>query len=79
MAGRMVRWAVNLSEFDVQYGPRGSIKSWIYGNFATELSSEATQIDGSDFQWVLSVDRSFNQQGSSARVILQGPSGLLIE
>jgi len=26
VAGRMVRWAVELSEFDIQYEPRGSIK-----------------------------------------------------
>ena len=26
MAGRMVRWVVELSEFDVQYEPRGPIK-----------------------------------------------------
>jgi len=26
VAGRMVRWAVELSEFDVQYEPRGPIK-----------------------------------------------------
>jgi len=27
VAGRMVRWAVELSEFDVQYEPRGPIKA----------------------------------------------------
>ena len=44
-----------------------------------ELSSEATQPDGNDFQWVLSVDGSSNQQGSSDGVILEGPNGLLIK
>jgi len=27
VAGRMVRWGVELSEFDVQYEPRGPIKA----------------------------------------------------
>jgi len=33
IAGRMVRWAVGLSEFDVQYEPRGPIKGQVYANF----------------------------------------------
>ena len=38
VAGRMVRWAVELSEFDIQYEPRGSIKGQVYADFVTELS-----------------------------------------
>ena len=49
MAGRMVRWAVELFEFDVQYKPRGPIKDKVYVDFVVELSSEATQVDGGDF------------------------------
>jgi len=74
----MVRWVVELSEFDVQYEPRGPIKSQVYADFVEELSSEAPQVDGWDFQWVLSVG-SFNQQGSETRIILEEPNRLLIE
>jgi len=38
VAGRMVRWAVELSKFDVQYVPRGPIKGEVYTNFVVELS-----------------------------------------
>jgi len=38
VAGRMVRWAVELSESDVQYEPRGPIKGQIYAEFVAELS-----------------------------------------
>jgi len=38
VAGRMVRWAVELSEFDIQYEPRGSIKGQVYADFVVELS-----------------------------------------
>jgi len=34
----MVRWAVELFEFDVQYEPRGSIKGHVYADFMVELS-----------------------------------------
>jgi len=33
VAGRMVRWAVELSEFDIQYEPKGSIKGQVYADF----------------------------------------------
>ena len=38
VAGRMVRWTVELSEFDIQYEPRGSIKGQVYADFVAELS-----------------------------------------
>ena len=79
VAGRMVRWAVELSEFDVQYEPRGPIKGQVYTNFVVELSSADVHQEEANFRWVLSVNGSSNQQGSGADVILEGPNGLLIE
>jgi len=79
VAGRMVRWAVELLEFDVQCEPRGPIKGQVYDDFIVELSSAATHQEGTGFRWVLSVDGSSNQQGSGVGVILEGPNGLLIE
>ena len=63
VACRMVRWAVELSEFDVQYEPRGPIKGQVYVDFVVEPSSTATHQEGTGFRWVLSIDGSSNQQG----------------
>jgi len=80
VARRMVRWAIELSEFDVQYEPQGPIKGQVYANFVAELSPRSAQQEGEvNFKWVLSVDGSFNQQGSGVDVILEGLNGLLIE
>jgi len=79
IAGRLVRWSVELSEFDIQYEPRGPIKGQVYVDFVVELSSGGPNPYPKGFQWLMSVDGSSNQQGSGARVILEGPSGLLIE
>ncbi|XP_068466418.1 uncharacterized protein [Phaseolus vulgaris] len=79
VAGRMVRWAIEVSEFDIQYEPRGPIKGHVYADFMVELSSATTHQEGADFRWVLSVDGSSNQQGSGAGVILEGLNGLLID
>ena len=79
VAGRMVKWAVDLSEFDIPYEPRGPIKGQVFADFVVELSSVATPSEGLDIRWVLSVDDSSNQQGSGTGVILEGPNGVLIE
>ena len=79
VAGRMVRWAVQLLEFDVLYEPRGPIKGQVYADFVVELSSAATHQEGAGFKWILFVDGSSNQQGSGVSIILEGPNGLLIK
>ena len=55
VAGRMVKWAVELSEFDIKYEPRGSIKGQVFADFVVDLSSEVAQNVEGDFRWVLSV------------------------
>ena len=79
IAGRMVCLAVELSEFDIQYEPRGSIKGHVYADFVAELSPEGEQEVEAGSQWLLSVDGSSNQQGSGAGIVLDGPNGVLIE
>ena len=79
VAGRMVRWTVELSEFDIQYEPRESIKGQFYADFVAELSPGGTLELGLGSQWLLSVDGSSNQQESGAGIVLEGPYGVLIE
>jgi len=79
VAGRMVKWAVELSKFDIRYEPRGPIKGQIFADFVVKLSSKTAESARSDDRWVLSVDGSSNQLGSGAGVILEGPNDVLIE
>jgi len=80
IAGRMVRWAVELPEFDIVYEPKGSIKGQIYADFVVELSlGGAPREVELHSQWLLSVDGSSNQQGSGVGIVLEGPNGVLIE
>jgi len=41
----MVRWAFQLSKFDMQYEPRGHIKGQEYDDFMVDLSSKGPQPD----------------------------------
>lgn len=39
LAGRIVAWAMQLSEYDITYSPRTSIKSQVLADFPMELSA----------------------------------------
>ena len=54
LAGRMIGWSVELSEFDIHYEPRGAIKSQCLTDFLAELTPLPTLLGG----WTLYVDDS---------------------
>ena len=47
-SGRMIKWAIKLSEFDIRYKPRATIKGQVLVDFIMEFtpaqSTEATQL-----------------------------------
>jgi len=43
LAGRMIGWAVELSEFHIEYQPRGAIKSQALVDFTAELTPYPTE------------------------------------
>ncbi|XP_020203942.1 uncharacterized protein LOC109789410 [Cajanus cajan] len=76
LAGRMMAWSIELSEFDISFEPRGPIKSQCLADFVNELQS--TGLFESD-QWTIRVDGSSNNQCNGARVILEAPTGMELE
>ncbi|XP_014492978.1 uncharacterized protein LOC106755347 [Vigna radiata var. radiata] len=74
LAGRMISWSVELSEFGLKFEPRGSIRGQHLADLAGELSSEPEA-----YWWQLSVDGSSNKRGGGAGVVLKGPNEILIE
>ena len=44
LAGHMIGWSVELSEFDIHYEPRGAIKSQCLADFSTELTGPLDQM-----------------------------------
>ncbi|XP_052730552.1 uncharacterized protein LOC108324378 [Vigna angularis] len=73
LAGRMVAWAVELSEFGLRYEPRGSVKGQHLADFAAELPPS-----GQD-EWSLYVDGASGRSVSGAGIVLEGPNGFLLE
>ena len=81
--GRLMKWAIELSEFNIRYKPKTAIKGQILANFVMEFTSaelaEATQLTSYLPIWRLSVDGAANAQGSGAELILTSPDGIDIE
>lgn len=76
LAGKMVSWSVELSEFGLRFEPRGSMRGQHLANFAVELPcSEQLPLQ----PWQLYVDESSNRRGGGVRVVLEGPNDLVVE
>ena len=83
VSGRLMKWAIELSEFDIRYKPKTAIKGQILTDFVMEFApvelTEPTQSRDDLPIWKLSVDGALNAQGSGAGLILTSPEGIDIE
>ncbi|XP_057251721.1 uncharacterized protein LOC130591808 [Beta vulgaris subsp. vulgaris] len=64
-SGRLLKWAVELSEYDIQYKPRTAIKAQALADFMVEASYEKKRIEQKE-SWLLEVDGSAADSGSGA-------------
>ena len=82
-SGRLMKWAIELSEFDIRYKQKTAIKRQILADFVMEFTSvelaEATQTTPDLPIWRLSADGAANAQGSGASLILTSLEGIDIE
>ena len=54
---RLLKWAVELSEFDIEYRPITAIKGYVLADFVVERS-EARKQEVDNEKWVLETDGS---------------------
>ena len=74
--GRLVKWAIELSEFDISYQPRVAIKAQAMADFVAEFTEPEVgfdqlgnaTIDDEDRVWQVLMDGSFGEQGSEQRL-----------
>ena len=78
LSGRMARWAMELSEYGIQYMPR-LFKKWkVMADFLAELPQPNTRPNSKGW-WTLHVDGASRQSGSGIRLHLTSPTGEKIE
>ncbi|XP_065619152.1 uncharacterized protein LOC136063143 [Quercus suber] len=78
-AGRLALWAIELSEFDIQYRPRTAVKGQVVADFIAEFTNGEDRGAEESPQWSIHVDGSSNRQAGGAGVVLQSPEGDTVE
>jgi len=78
-SGRLAKWAIELSEFDLEFRARTSLKSQVLADFLIELPLATSASDVPSQPWILHVDGASSKHGSGAGVRLKSPSGKILE
>ena len=82
-SGRLMKWALELSEFDIRYKPKRAIKGQFLAYFVMEFTpvelAEDTRATPDLPIWKLFVDGAANAQGSGVGLILTSQEGIDIE
>ncbi|XP_072080975.1 uncharacterized protein [Arachis hypogaea] len=75
LAGRMLAWSIELSQFQIRFEPRNAIKAQALTDFIAEM----TPIKLIPEPWKLHVDGSSNSTHGGAGIILENQNGIIIE
>ncbi|KAG7557017.1 Ribonuclease H domain [Arabidopsis suecica] len=78
-SGRLAKWAIELSEYDIEYKSRTSAKAQVLADFLTELPLDDGIFVETDSTWKLHVDGSSSKQGSGIGIRLETPTNEIIE
>ncbi|KAF5795600.1 putative nucleotidyltransferase, Ribonuclease H [Helianthus annuus] len=86
MSGRMAKWVVKLSAYDIRYEPRKAIKSRALADFVADFSSdlqkeaelEVQQLEETKDPWILYTDGSSNVKGTGLGILLKSLQGDII-
>ncbi|GAU46629.1 hypothetical protein TSUD_284770 [Trifolium subterraneum] len=76
MVGRMLKWSLELAEFDISFESRKDLKAQVLADFVAEMTTSTTSEKN---KWTIFVDGSSNSQGSGEDIILENGDGVLIE
>ncbi|RVW80454.1 Retrovirus-related Pol polyprotein from transposon 17.6 [Vitis vinifera] len=81
LTGRMLQWAIELSEFGIEFQPRLSMKGQVMADFVLEYARRPNQHQESNEKewWTLLVDGASRSSGSGVGLLLQSPTGEHLE
>jgi ribonuclease HI len=78
MAERMLKWALELSEFDIRFESRKALKAQVLADFVAKMTVPASPANESN-KWTIFVDRASSASGAGAGIILENEAGTIIE
>ena len=76
---RLALWAIELSEFDIQYRPRTAIKGHIVADFIAEFTYDEDKWAEESPHWSIYTDGSSNRQVGGAGIMLLSLEGDTVE
>ena len=81
LIGRMLQWAIELSEYGIEFQPRLSMKGQVMADFVLEYSREPIQHkEPSEKEWwTLRVDGASRPSGSGVGLLLESQIGEHLE
>ncbi|KFK39732.1 hypothetical protein AALP_AA3G280900 [Arabis alpina] len=78
-SGRLSKWAIELSEYDIEYKGRTCNKSQMLADFLIELPEDHSAKEVRPGIWELHVDGSSSKNGSGVGIRLASPTGEILE
>jgi hypothetical protein len=74
--GRIIKWSVELREFDIEFCPRQAIKSQILADFVSEWTKiQMPPPKEWPEHWIMYFDGALNLEGAGTGVLLISPQG----
>ncbi|XP_057758663.1 uncharacterized protein LOC130979272 [Arachis stenosperma] len=76
LAGQLIKWSIELSEFDIQYESRKTLKAQILADFVSKMTNETQHTEAN---WIIHVDGASNREGSGAGILLKEGEKVIAE
>ncbi|GKV28094.1 hypothetical protein SLEP1_g37185 [Rubroshorea leprosula] len=74
-SGRLIKWAVELGEFEITFQQRSTIRAQALADFIVECTPCPSNSNPEPSNWTLYVDGASSSKGSGAGALLIGPGG----
>ena len=79
-AGRMVQWAIKLSQFDIEYHPRTAIKAQVLADFIAKFTfSDEDSLTNKAERWTIQTDGSLAQRRGGVGVVITTLDGEILK
>ena len=80
VAGRMIRWAIELNQFNIEYHPRTAIKAQVLADFIAEFTSpDKDSLTNEVGRWTIQTDGSSTQKRGGVGVVIITHDGEILK